>query len=265
MSTADLTDSTAAETSSTTPSTAVPVVLVHGIRVSGATLHRLAASVPGRVVLHPDLPGHGTRSSETFTLDGAVEAVVAAIDEAGGRAVVAGMSLGGFVAMAVAGRHPDKVAGLVAMCATAQPSKAFAFPFRAFGAATSVLPKQSAIISKVLTRVAVGRRVAEDMEAGGLALHSIRDVVAEVSRFDALAEVKDYPGRIDYLNGGWDQFRVHERDFVDVSPRTRLRVLPRATHLFPLIQPERTGGLIADFASEIDGAGEIQPAGQSEA
>ncbi|MYR06412.1 alpha/beta fold hydrolase [Gordonia sp. SID5947] len=230
----------------------VPVVLVHGLRVSGAALHRIAAGITDRPVRTPDLPGHGTRSNETFTIDAAVTAVVNTVHDVGAPAVVAGMSLGGYVSMAVAGRHPEAVAGLAAMCATTQPSRLFAAPFRAFGAATGFLPRQAAVISKGLTRVAVGTRVAEDMEAGGLALHSIRDVVDELSRFDALAEVARYPGPIEFINGGWDQFRLHEQRFASVSPHAQLQVIPRAAHLFPLIQPNRTASLIGDFARRCD-------------
>ncbi|NDZ96784.1 alpha/beta hydrolase [Streptomyces sp. SID6673] len=230
----------------------VPVVLVHGLRVSGAALHRIAAEITDRPVLTPDLPGHGTRSAETFTIDDAVTAVLDAVRDLGEPAVVAGMSLGGYVSMAVAGRHPDAVAGLVAMCATTQPSRLLAAPFRAFGAATGFLPRQAAVISKGLTRVAVGTQVAEDMEAGGLALHSIRDVVGELSNFDALAEVARYPGPIEFINGGWDQFRIHEQRFRAVSDRAELRIIPRAAHLFPLIQPARTASLIDDFARRCD-------------
>ncbi|MEE3849076.1 alpha/beta hydrolase [Gordonia sp. LSe1-13] len=231
---------------------AIPVVLVHGLRVSGAALHRIAGGITDRPVSTPDLPGHGTRAAEKFGIDDAVKTVLAAIDELGRPAVVAGMSLGGYVAMATAGRHPEAVAGLVAMCATAQPSRLYAAPFQAFGAATSVLPRQAAAISKGLTRLAVGGRVARDMEAGGLALHSIRDVVAELADFDALAEVARYPGPIAFLNGGWDQFRVHEQRFVAVSPRAEVHVIPRASHLFPLIQPAETASMITDFARRCD-------------
>lgn len=232
-----------------------PVVLVHGIRVSGASLHRIAAAIPDRRVVFPDLPGHGERRDETFTLDGAVATVVDAIEALGQPAVVAGMSMGGYVSMAVAARRPDLVAGLVAMCATAQPGRLVAAPFRAFGAATALLPGQAAVVSRSLTRMAVGRQVADDMEVGGLAPASIKDVVAEVSRFDALGELARYPGPIEFINGGWDQFRVNERRFEAVSTRAHVTVLPRASHLFPLIQPEYTGAAIAAFAESITTSG----------
>lgn len=226
----------------------LPIVLIHGLRVSGAALHRIAGAITDRPVCHPDLPGHGARGDETFTMDAAVASIIDTIDALGGRAVIAGMSLGGYVAMATAGRHPDAVAAAVIMCATTQPTPLLAAPFQAFGAATSILPRQAAVISKGLTRLAVGRRVAEDMEAGGLSLHSIRDVVAELSHFDAVGEIAAYPGPVEFLNGGWDQFRMHETRFLEAAPAAELCVLPRATHLFPLIQPDLTAGLITEFA-----------------
>ncbi len=225
-----------------------PVVLVHGLRVSGATMRRVAAALPDRAVVTPDMPGHGTRSAERFTMDGAVSAVVDAIDGLGGRAVVAGMSMGGYVAMATAAAHPDRVQSVVALCSTTQPSPLFAAPFRAFGLATSILPAQAAHISRALTRLVVGRQVSEDMEAGGLSLHSIRDVVSEVARFDALGAVSTYRGPALFVNGAWDQFRLHEKHFAAAAPDGRLIVVPRAMHLFPLIQPELTASIIDEFA-----------------
>lgn len=215
-------------------------------------MHRIAAAITERPVIHPDLPGHGDRSAETFRMDDAVDAVLDAITTVGEPAVVAGISLGGYVAMAAAGRHPDSVAGLVTMGSTAQPSALLAAPFRAFGAATSVLPAQAAAISRGLTRVALGRQVAQDMEAGGLALHSIADVVDAIADFDALGELSAYPGSMLFANGGWDQFRIHEKTFAALSTQAELRIIGRASHLYPLIQPEMTGAMIGDFATRID-------------
>lgn len=217
-------------------------------------MHRIAADVTDRRIITPDLPGHGARAGESFTMDAAVTTVVDAIGQLGGRALVAGMSLGGYVAIATAGRHPELVAGVMPMCATAQPGRLLAAPFQVFGAATSVLPRQAALISMGLTRLAVGSRVAQDMEAGGLALHSISDVVDELAQFDALSEISRYPGPIEFVNGGWDQFRVHERRFLATSDRARLRVIPRAMHLFPLIQTSLTAEVITGFARQLDRA-----------
>jgi pimeloyl-ACP methyl ester carboxylesterase len=60
----------------------------------------------------------------------AVEAILAAIDDVGGRAVLVGHSLGGFLAITTAGRHPDKVAALVAGGCTVRPRGAFLSAYR---------------------------------------------------------------------------------------------------------------------------------------
>ncbi len=85
-------------------------------------------------VIALDLPGHGVRAAERFTLDRAADVVAATIDAAaGGRAIVVGLSLGGYVAMHLAERTPERVRGLVLAGATAEPDGLRAAPYRALG------------------------------------------------------------------------------------------------------------------------------------
>jgi pimeloyl-ACP methyl ester carboxylesterase len=67
-------------------------------------------------VVAPDLPGFGRSrpAPDVLTMDDAAQAGVRALDEAGiQRAVVLGLSMGGYAALAFWDRHPDRVAGLV--------------------------------------------------------------------------------------------------------------------------------------------------------
>ena len=57
-----------------------------------------------------------------------------------GRAIVVGLSLGGYVAMAVAASSPERVAGLVISGATAEPIGARALAYRALALAYRRLP-----------------------------------------------------------------------------------------------------------------------------
>ncbi len=93
-----------------------PVVLLHGYPFDGSLW---SAQVQGlshlaRCVV-PDLRGFGgTERDGPWTIDQYADDVAALLDYLGvGRAVIAGLSMGGYVAMAVWRRHPQRVRGLV--------------------------------------------------------------------------------------------------------------------------------------------------------
>lgn len=105
------------------PGTGLPLVLLHAFPLDHRMWEDAAALVPGaphgaaaQPVLALDLPGLGAAQGVPLpdpSLDAAADAVAAALAEAGhDRAVVAGLSMGGYVALAVLERHPGLVAGL---------------------------------------------------------------------------------------------------------------------------------------------------------
>src|SRR5258707_15692111 len=97
------------------PADGPPIVFVHGAVMTRAQWrlqvdHFAAAGY--RCVL-VDLPGHGTLADRPFTLEAAAGHVIDVIDTAaGGRAVLVGLSLGGYLLMTGAGQSPERVRGL---------------------------------------------------------------------------------------------------------------------------------------------------------
>src|SRR5579871_4456644 len=90
-------------------STGAPVlILLHGATLNGRMWDPVRRLLDPRWrVLTPDLPGHGARQSERYTLLAAAAAVADAAREAeNAPLVVAGDSLGGFSAMAAAAGLP---------------------------------------------------------------------------------------------------------------------------------------------------------------
>ncbi|MCP2263117.1 alpha/beta fold hydrolase [Promicromonospora thailandica] len=92
------------------------VVLVHGITASHRAWPAVAAALPGRRVVAPDLRGRGRSNGLPGPYGMAahaddVAAVVRAL--AGGPAVVVGHSMGGFVSLVLTHRHPELVSRLV--------------------------------------------------------------------------------------------------------------------------------------------------------
>jgi pimeloyl-ACP methyl ester carboxylesterase len=95
-----------------------PVVLaVHGITANGLSWGPVARQLDGRVtLLAPDLRGRAGSRSEPgpYGLARHADDVVAVLDERGvDRAVVAGHSMGAYVAALAAVRHPDRVTSVV--------------------------------------------------------------------------------------------------------------------------------------------------------
>lgn len=94
-----------------------PLVLLHGALFSAASLAPLAAALaPSRDVIALDLPGHGgTPVPDTMSVESLGDAVLAALDARGVTAAhLVGYSLGGYVALDLARRAPDRVRSVLA-------------------------------------------------------------------------------------------------------------------------------------------------------
>lgn len=94
----------------------LPLVLLHGFPLDSRMWERAGSRVPGpRAVYAVDLPGtpgNGEDLPEP-SLEASADLVAAELARAGvSRAVVAGLSMGGYVALALLERHPSLVAGL---------------------------------------------------------------------------------------------------------------------------------------------------------
>ena len=98
------------------------LLLVHGWAMHGGVFAPLVRALEAAFnVITVDLPGHGGSrdSALPLALDPVADALAALIDaQPSKRALVAGWSLGGLVATALAARHPDRVRGLAMLAAS---------------------------------------------------------------------------------------------------------------------------------------------------
>ncbi|TFD84796.1 alpha/beta fold hydrolase [Cryobacterium serini] len=218
----------------------VPVLLVHGIRTS-ATMWRYqeqALRAAGYPVLAIDLPGHGQRMSEPFTVPAALAAIDDGVAALGGRVLLVGLSLGGYYAVAYAAEHPDRVAGLVAAGCSAVPLGVFLEGYRLLARAIHRLPDRGLWLHENLVRLLLPAAGARDVLAGGAALDVMDSGLQATSTLTPLTSLAAYPGPVWLVNGALDHFRLNERRFLAACRTGEVVLVPRATHLSSLAQPE---------------------------
>ncbi|WP_106402136.1 alpha/beta fold hydrolase [Actinocorallia populi] len=231
----------------------LPVVLLHGIRLSGTMWRRVAAAVAEhRPVGVPDLPGHGRRRGEPFTMDAAADAVAETIDGLGGRALVAGLSLGGYVAMATAARHPERVAGLVPMGCTLRPEGWGAACYRTVAGLAARYPRWADRLSAAAFRRTLPGPLADDVLAGGLSCEAMPQAVAAMEGSRPPEPLAAYDGPVWFVNGENDPFRAHEREFLRACRDARLLLLPRRGHVTALMETAEITRILLDAATALD-------------
>lgn len=255
------------------PRDAPAIVFVHGTRLSRgmwrAQMDDLRATY--RVVAI-DLPGHGGNAALPFTLQSAADEVARAIERAaGGRAVVVGLSLGGYVAMELAARRPELVRGLVLSGATAEPVGLLATPYLALAWVMDRFdgPRLDAL-NRWFFRRRFGPAIADPIVAGGFwsagGAQALRALVG--NRFTA--RLAAYPGPTLILNGEWDVlFRLRVGGFGRGAQDARRVQLRGATHLANLDKPAAFSLAIRRFmeglSEEDDAAPDAPPRGAGRA
>jgi len=239
-----------------------PVVLLHAFPLTAEMWARQKAALEGRTVLVPDLPGFGSSPPGPASLDGFAEGVVRAMDAVGvDRAVVAGLSMGGYVALRLWDRWPERVAGLVLADTRAgadSPEAAARRDEQARRArreglawlAESMLPnvlgpttlqQQPGVVEHV-------RRMMEGANAEGVA----RALLAMRDRPDSTELLRRIDVPVLAIVGEEDTLTPpsEARLIAESVPDGRLEVLPDAGHLSNLENPEAFQAALERFLGE---------------
>jgi pimeloyl-ACP methyl ester carboxylesterase len=220
----------------------VQVVLVHGIRTS-ATMWRAQVEYladRGNPAVAVDLPGHGARMAEEFTLEGAFSTIDAAVKDAAtrGPVLLAGHSMGGLLCVEYVGREdPPPVAGFVAASCTAIPRGPGLAGYRLLARGFDSLPDRGMwLTNRMLDRILPDQTRA-DFGAGGYALDAQDIALRSLSVLDLLAALHRIEVPLWFVNGQFDQLRINERLFLRVAQHAELIVVPRTTHHVTVMRP----------------------------
>ena len=247
----------------------LPVVLLHGFPLDHRMWDAVAAAIPaGRAVHAVDLLGAPGRADDLPepTLEASADDVATTLRAAGvERAVIAGLSMGGYVALALLERHPGLVAGLALLDtkSTADAPEARANRLRiagevdATGSVDAVRPMSSSLVGE--TTRAADPEIADEIgawidqqEPAGIAW-SQRAMAARPDRSEVLSA---YRGPVLVVVGDEDTVTPVEaaEHLVATAAEARLVVIQHAGHLSAVEQPAAVAAAIADLAQATDSA-----------
>lgn len=234
------------------------VVLVHGSRLSSAQWAPQLPLLRTRVdIALVDLPGHGVRADETFTLARCVEVIDEAVDAApaGAPVIVVGHSLGGYAAMAYAARHSSRLSGLVLAGCSTTPVGPGAAIYRWVARVTDRLgeARMTRINDRILHRLYPPERI-DPVIAGGYFFTPTARAWQEVMDTCRPSMLGGVTCPVLLLNGQYDQLRLGARSFLRACPTATVEIIPRATHLSNLDQPEEFAAALLRFVDSVGGA-----------
>ena len=240
----------------------MPVILLHGARAS-RTMWRPqldALARTGRRARAVDLPGHGLRIGETFCVEASLAAIDDAVRELGGRAVVVGLSLGGYLGIAYTARHPGRVAGLVASGCSTSPDQPLTDAWRRAAQLISRLPDRGARMNQSLVDRVLPAEGAAALAEGGFALDVMVDLLVAMRTVRPLEDLAQISCPVWIVNGQWDHFRAQEGLYVRACRTARLVTIRGATHLVNLARPVAFNRVLLTALEEVD---RVESAGHS--
>lgn len=233
----------------------LPLVLLHGAGGTHRHWPEELRTLAGRRVLALDLPGHGASPGPSHTtVPGYVRSVVGFLDALGvERAAVAGLSMGGAVALTLALDHPARVAALVLadtgarlrvspaiLAATADPAAL------ATGAddmaASSFGPGASP---------ALRRELADELRAAAPGV--VHGDFLACDAFDVLARLGELRVPALVVCGTEDRFAPprYAEYLRDHIAGARLELVPGAGHMAVREAPARVAGAVAVFLASL--------------
>jgi len=239
------------------------LILVHGAVLNGGMWAPIAADLSRDYnVLTPDLPGHGSRAGEKFTLAAAVATLTDIAKQlAPAPIVLAGDSLGGYTSLAAAASLGDQLRGAVLGGCTMNFRGPQMLVYQAQIALTKIL-KPETIRARFETRIRQDfPQAATAILSRGLAVTAYEDAVEELRKVDFRAVLASFKPPLILVNGSKDLLHVLGEKGARVSnPRADIRRFAGVGHGVTLWRPDMFAKILRDFLLSLDPAGTIAPA-----
>jgi pimeloyl-ACP methyl ester carboxylesterase len=252
----------------------LPIVLIHGFPFDGSmwrAQEEFLRSPPpqggGYRVLAPDLPGFGPRSQTPApdpaiaSMEGFAGEIHRLIAREGGKAIVGGLSMGGYVLLALLRLYPQDVAAAMLIDTRAQADTPEVRANRlksiddvkANGTGTLMEGLMGRLVAKTAATTAM------DQVRANMARQSPQAVIAAQSAMSRRRDQMDLLPQIAIpaliIVGTEDVITPPQaaRDMHDRIPHSRLVEIPGAGHMSPLEKPAAVNEAIKAFLDSIPG------------
>jgi 3-oxoadipate enol-lactonase len=240
------------------------VVLLHGFPLGRAMWSEQIAGI-GSIykVVAPDLRGHGDSPAPDgdYTIDEMGDDVIELLDVMGfdGPVVVGGLSMGGYVALSIVARYPERVRALMLMDTRAAADTPEAVRQReelakTVLAAGDARPVVEAMTPRLFAKATLERRperVAplQDLMKRNTPRGLVGALRAMASRPDRRAELSAIRVPTLVMVGEQDVVTppAEAQALADAIPGSRLEVIPEAGHLAPYENPAIANSVILGF------------------
>jgi 3-oxoadipate enol-lactonase len=248
----------------------VPIVLLHGFPFDGGMWERQVAFLQSREggafhVLAPDLPGFGKAplvpapAAESASVEAYAEEVHQWIRYRGGRAIVGGFSMGGYILLALLRKYPRDVAGAMLISTRADADSAEARANR-LKSIDDVRAKGTAGLVKTMTVRLLGPTAPPELKEHMRTLMSRQSPAAVIAAQSAMSRRPDQTDLLPKITvpvlliaGAQDAVTplAVPRAMQASIPGSRLVEIPDAGHMTPLETPDAVAAAIRDFSKSI--------------
>lgn len=245
----------------------LPVVLVHGFPLDSRMWANQAQALASKYrVITPDLRGFGrSPSNEPFTIEALADDVHALLERVGALpCVLAGFSMGGYVALAFAKKYPAELRGLILVDTRAEGDTAEGKAGRQKSVELVRQGGSKAIADQMLPKLLV----PEDQRRGPKVAEVVRQMIESCPPLTiehaliAMRDREDYSRTLPsiavptlILVGEKDAITptAMSRAMHEAIPRSQLAVIPDAGHMSPLENPDDVNRALQGFLRSLPG------------